>query len=62
LILGAEFDRNRLSGENDHTDWRAFGVLPAFDLQLWGRLHDVQFSDSLVANAIWPDAECDNVE
>jgi hypothetical protein len=40
----------------------SLGVLPAFDLDLWGRLRDVRFSDNLVANAIWPAAECDNVE
>ena len=31
-------------------------------LYFWSRIHDIKFSDALIANAIWPHAEFDNTE
>lgn len=49
-------------GEKDFRAWEKYGVLPAFDLYFWSRIHDIKFSDALIANAIWPHAEFDNTE
>ena len=46
----------------DFGDWRRYGVLQVFDLQLWARLSDSRYTDSLLARTIWPDEDVDVTE
>jgi hypothetical protein len=49
-------------GAQDFSSWRDYGVLPVFDLRLWGELHHVRYSETLIADTLWPDAEFDSAE
>lgn len=49
-------------GVRDFSAWRDYGVLAVFDLKLWGELHDVRYSEALIADTLWPHAHFDSVE
>lgn len=46
----------------DFEDWKTYGILPVFDLVFWGELHNIKFTDTLIANFLWPDIDIDNTE
>ena len=46
----------------DFADWKEFGVLPIFDLDFWGTLTGCKYTDNVIANALWPDADVDTTE
>ncbi len=49
-------------GEKDFQAWKEYGLLQVFDLEFWGKLHGIRYSDALIAGAIWPNAEFDSTE
>ena len=40
--------------DRDLKHWKKFGLLPAFDLQLWNRLTGAGYTDAFIAQAICP--------
>lgn len=44
-------------GSKEFTAWQDYGILPYFDLTFWGELHGVRYSETIVADALWPQAE-----
>lgn len=41
----------------DTAIWKKFGLLPAFDLMIWGRITGAPFTDVSIAKIIFPDSE-----
>ena len=58
-ILG---QAKRPVGEKEFVEWKEYGILQVFDLEFWGRLNGLRYSDSLLARVLWPDAEIDGEE
>ena len=46
-------------GEKEFSEWKEYRILQVFDLEFWGRLNGLRYSDSLLARVLWPDAEVD---
>jgi hypothetical protein len=46
----------------DFAEWRTYGVLPAFDLMFWAEVHGFRYSERVVADTLWPDAQFDGAE
>jgi hypothetical protein len=49
-------------GDKDFKAWKEFGLLQVFDLDFWGQLHGVRYSDALIADLLWPEADFDSTE
>lgn len=49
-------------GDKDFSEWKEYGILQVFDLEFWGRLNGLRYSNSLLARILWPDAEVDAEE
>lgn len=49
-------------GDKEFSEWREYGVLQVFDLEFWGRLNGLRYSNSLLARILWPNAEVDAEE
>lgn len=49
-------------GDKDFKAWKEYGLLQVFDLDFWGQLRGVRYSDALIAELLWPDAEFDPTE
>jgi hypothetical protein len=49
-------------GDKDFRAWKEYGLLQIFDLDFWGQLRGVRYSDALIAELLWPDAEFDSTE
>jgi hypothetical protein len=58
-ILG---QAKRPIGDKEFVEWKEYAVLQVFDLEFWGRLNGLRYSDSLLARVLWPDAEVDAEE
>lgn len=49
-------------GEKDFNAWKEYGLLQLFDLDFWGRINGLRYSDALIADLLWPHAEFDAAE
>jgi Family of unknown function (DUF6387) len=49
-------------GDREFSEWKEYGILQVFDLEFWGRLNGLRYSDSLLAKVLWPNAEVDTEE
>jgi len=49
-------------GDKDFSEWKEYGILQVFDLDFWGRLNGLRYSNSLLARILWPGAEVDAEE
>jgi hypothetical protein len=49
-------------GAKEFSEWKEYRILQVFDLEFWGRLNGLRYSDSLLARILWPDAEVDAEE
>jgi hypothetical protein len=58
-ILG---QAKRPIGDKEFVEWKEYGILQVFDLEFWGRLNGLRYSDALLAKVLWPDAEVDAEE
>jgi Family of unknown function (DUF6387) len=58
-ILG---QAKRPIGDKEFVEWKEYGILQVFDLEFWGRLNGLRYSDALLAKMLWPDAEVDAEE
>jgi hypothetical protein len=43
-------------GRREFIAWRVYRVLPYFDLTFWGDLHGLRYSETLIADVLWPHA------
>lgn len=46
--------------QNELDKWKSYGILQIFDLEIWGLICNLDFTDNLIAEAIWPFSEIDN--
>lgn len=49
-------------GDKEFVEWREYGILQVFDLDFWGQLNGLRYSDSLLAKVLWPNVEVDAEE
>jgi hypothetical protein len=49
--------RAKLLSERDFQRWRDLQILAVFDLDLWGKLNKIKYTDHLIAKTLWPDFE-----
>jgi len=55
-IRASLYPAPRAFEDRDLKNWKKFGLLPAFDLQLWNLLTEAGYTDAFIAQAIWPDS------
>ncbi len=48
---------HRRFGDAAFMRWKNAGILPAFDLTLWGDINGYRYTDVVMGNALWPDEQ-----
>lgn len=64
LIHSRQGDKlaRRQFDERDFRKWKKYRVLAVFDLQFWALLTDCKYTDSLIANTLWPNEDVNTTE